>query len=300
MTLKIDGMRFGRLLALEKIGSVKKKVTWRFACDCGATVELPATLVSRGHTTSCGCLRKDRAREAVMRDVEGQRFGRLLVLGRAPDSGTGRVQWRCACDCGSQVDRPSKNLLNGTAQSCGCRKREAGIENVRAREVDLTGKRFGRLVVDGEHSRPAKGVKRYRCVCDCGGERLSRHGDLQSGRVVSCGCAEKGPHVSQPLMPPHALASGAVATAARRARKRSAGGTFTAAQIAELMVKQRGRCANCAVKLTDRNMARDHRKALARGGANDILNMELLCRPCNGRKSAKDEIAWANENGRLL
>lgn len=299
MTLKIEGQRFGRLLALERLGSVDKKVMWRFACDCGAQVELPATRVYRGHTTSCGCLRKDQAREAVMRDVQGERFGRLLVLERAPHAGTGRVAWLCACDCGNQVTRPSKNLLNGTATSCGCRKREAGLENVRAREVDLAGQRFGRLVVAGEHSRPSRGVKLYCCVCDCGGERVSRHGDLQNGRVVSCGCAEKGPHVI-PLMPERAREVCAASGATRRARKRAAGGTFTADQVQDLLVKQRGRCANCGDKLTASNMARDHRQALANGGSNHIRNIELLCRPCNGSKSAKDEIAWAQENGRLL
>lgn len=45
---------------------------------------------------------------------------------------------------------------------------------------------------------------------------------------------------------------------------------------------------------------RDHRTALVNGCTNDIGNIELLCGPCNQRKSAKDEIAWANENGRLL
>ena len=35
-------------------------------------------------------------------------------------------------------------------------------------------------------------------------------------------------------------------------------------------------------------------------GTNDIGNIELLCGSCNQRKSAKDEITWANENGRLL
>lgn len=300
MTLKIDGQRFGRLVAIERTGSVDKKVMWRFACDCGALVELPATRVYRGHTTSCGCLRKEQARAAVMRDIDGMRFGRLMVTGRAPDDRSGRVAWQCQCDCGTMVSRPSKNLLNGTATSCGCRKREAGIQNVRAREVDMTGQRFGRLVIAGEHSRPKPGVKLYRCVCDCGGERISRHGDLGNGRVVSCGCAEKGPHVDKPLMSQKARMDGAAANARRRARKLKAGGSHTAAQIIELRGKQRGRCANCGCKLTDKILRRDHRKALANDGDNDIRNMELLCAPCNGSKGAKDEIAWANENGRLL
>lgn len=101
-------------------------------------------------------------------------------------------------------------------------------------------------------------------------------------------------------MPVKARAVCAANNANRRALKRAAGGSFTAAQIEALLLKQRGKCANCGCTLTSANMARDHRQALARGGSNDILNMELLCRPCNGSKSDKDEIAWAQENGRLL
>lgn len=45
---------------------------------------------------------------------------------------------------------------------------------------------------------------------------------------------------------------------------------------------------------------RDHRRALADGGTNNIGNIELLCGTCNLRKHAKDPIAWARENGRLI
>jgi 5-methylcytosine-specific restriction endonuclease McrA len=235
-----------------------------------------------------------------MVDVAGLRFGRLVVTGLAPDAKNGRVAWLCACDCGRQVTRSSKNLLNGTATSCGCRKREAGMANVRAREVDLSGSRFGKLVVAGEAGRPKPGVKLYRCVCDCGCERISRHGDLTNGRVISCGCAERGPHVEEPLTSDRAREICAASGANRRARKIAAGGRYTADQVADLLKKQSSKCANCGCELTGRNMARDHRVPLANGGSNDISNIELLCRPCNSRKHAKDPIAWARENGRLI
>lgn len=67
-----------------------------------------------------------------------------------------------------------------------------------------------------------------------------------------------------------------------------------------MSIKQRHRCANCGDPFKMVGMNMDHRVALARGGSNDILNIELLCPPCNNRKRDKDEIAWANENGRLL
>lgn len=79
----------------------------------------------------------------------------------------------------------------------------------------------------------------------------------------------------------------------------SIGGSFTAAQIADLYAKQRGCCANCGVKLGEA-FHRDHKVALHLGGSNDITNIELLCQPCNNKKHAKDAVRWANENGRLL
>lgn len=298
MTLKIDGMRFGRLVALEKVGSVKKKVVWRFRCDCGTVTDLPATFVARGHTQSCGCLRIEASRESVARDIAGKRFGRLLVVGRSGTSeGAGRIGWNCVCDCGSEVVRSSKNLVNGTAASCGCRKREAGAENILARVVDYVGQRFGKLVVTKEVKQLQPGIKRWACACDCGGTKVARHTDIQAGRVISCGCAARGPHVTDPFMPAHARAVGSAAGATRRARKRGAGGAYTAKQLQEVFARQRYLCANCGKKL---KLVGDHKIALAIGGSNHIENMEGLCVPCNSRKNAKDEIAWAQENGRLL
>lgn len=295
MTLHIAGQKFGRLLAVRYLRSEKKKAVWLFRCDCGAEPELLATFVKRGHTQSCGCLRIERAREAVLSDISGRRFGRLSVLCRSGFSRDGRVQWSCICDCGRTVDRSAKNQQNGTATSCGCKKAEAAAENVAAREVDFVGRRFGKLVVVSLASNDR--AKRWLCSCDCGGKRIVPHGSLQQGRTVSCGCAAKE---RTSYMSADARAKGAAACARRRARKRQAGGSFTAEQIDELYKKQRGRCAWCHAKLTDKNMARDHRTALANGGSNEIGNIELTCTPCNLRKSAKDEIAWANERGCLL
>jgi 5-methylcytosine-specific restriction endonuclease McrA len=85
----------------------------------------------------------------------------------------------------------------------------------------------------------------------------------------------------------------------RRARKLGAGGDFTAGQILILYNRQRGRCACCKNKLKV-GYHKDHRKALVNGGDNSIRNIELLCPGCNLAKGAKDEIHWANLNGRLI
>lgn len=56
-------------------------------------------------------------------NLSGQRFGRLLVLSRAPDH-DGRVAWYCQCDCGNKTIATSHALRSGNKQSCGCYHRE--------------------------------------------------------------------------------------------------------------------------------------------------------------------------------
>ena len=54
--------------------------------------------------------------------------------------------------------------------------------------VDLTGRRFGRLVVSGLHS--VKPVH-WNCRCDCGGTTIVRAGNLTEGNTRSCGCLRR-------------------------------------------------------------------------------------------------------------
>lgn len=52
---------------------------------------------------------------------------------------------------------------------------------------DLTGRRFGKLVVTPTFQ--TKGGHAYwLCRCDCGGEKMVRGSHLKDGHVTSCGC----------------------------------------------------------------------------------------------------------------
>lgn len=56
--------------------------------------------------------------------------------------------------------------------------------------IDLTGQRFGRLVVLNRASGPVKKgchVK-WRCQCDCGKEIVTSSSNLRMGASTSCGC----------------------------------------------------------------------------------------------------------------
>jgi hypothetical protein len=53
--------------------------------------------------------------------------------------------------------------------------------------IDMTGQRFGKLVVLRRAPTPS-GEARWSCVCDCGGERVVQGGALRKGQTTSCGC----------------------------------------------------------------------------------------------------------------
>jgi hypothetical protein len=87
-------------------------------------------------------------------------------------------------------------------------------------------------------------------------------------------------------------------SANRKARKR-AGGTHTAADISDLLRLQKCKCAICKTSIRDRYHI-DHITPLARGGSNVRANLQLLCPPCNQRKSDRDPIAHMQSLGMLL
>ena len=54
--------------------------------------------------------------------------------------------------------------------------------------IDMTGKRFGKLtVVERAATVPGETSARWRCVCDCGNEKVVYGTDLRRGDHKSCG-----------------------------------------------------------------------------------------------------------------
>ena len=70
-------------------------------------------------------------------DLTGQTFGRLAVIERAenlypvPGYSSGKVAWRCRCECGRECITTGAALRKGQTKSCGCLAREAGRVNAR-------------------------------------------------------------------------------------------------------------------------------------------------------------------------
>ena len=57
-----------------------------------------------------------------------------------------------------------------------------------SRLIDLTGRRFGRLVVVSRAENDRCGPLRWHVKCDCGEERVVQGDNLRSGHTTSCGC----------------------------------------------------------------------------------------------------------------
>lgn len=56
-------------------------------------------------------------------DLTGRRFGRLVVVSRAPTKKNGNnpiTMWTVRCDCDTVKDVQRANLMNGRTTSCGC------------------------------------------------------------------------------------------------------------------------------------------------------------------------------------
>jgi hypothetical protein len=58
-------------------------------------------------------------------DITNQRFGRLVAIEATDKRVSGKVMWRCICDCGVETISNVQHLREGRRVSCGC-AREAG------------------------------------------------------------------------------------------------------------------------------------------------------------------------------
>lgn len=111
------------------------------------------------------------------KDLTGQRFGKLTVVGPTAERKQGYIVWECRCDCGSTVFARTDKLRLGIVTSCGCE-----------RQKNLTGLRFGRLTVLRQTEERKNDSVVWECLCDCGNTAfVTRHG-LVAGNTQSCGC----------------------------------------------------------------------------------------------------------------
>src|SRR6266404_463484 len=67
----------------------------------------------------------------VLKDITGQRFGRLLVVRRAENNKHKAAMWVCLCTCGIEKVVLGDNLRLDIIRSCGCLSAELSAERCR-------------------------------------------------------------------------------------------------------------------------------------------------------------------------
>lgn len=64
-----------------------------------------------------------------MKNISGQRFGKLIAIKPTGDKKNNNYLWLCKCDCGKTIITKSANLTCGGTQSCGCLRAENIIKH---------------------------------------------------------------------------------------------------------------------------------------------------------------------------
>lgn len=84
------------------------------------------------------------------------------------------------------------------------------------------------------------------------------------------------------------------------AENRRAVGVLKFKEVKGIITKQKHKCAICFCKLPARGYHIDHIHPIAKGGTNEISNIQITCETCNRRKGSKNPFDYAKSLGRLL
>ena len=171
--------RFGKLVAIECVGSNHYGKIWKCKCDCGNEHNVVAARLKNGSIKSCGCSKN-------YENLTNKQFGRLTVLNLHSKIGK-NTKWICKCDCGTQTIVKHDHLKSGHTQSCGCYNKQRIKETL---THDLRTKKYTKLTpVDVDNTKNDKVY--WLCQCDCGNKCSVPATSLVTGNTKSCGCILK-------------------------------------------------------------------------------------------------------------
>lgn len=119
----LTGQKFGRWTVLEKYGYHRHLIHWTCRCDCGTVRFVSEAGLRNGTSSSCGCYNREVVSsmgELKIKNLTGQRFGRLVAIYRTNKQAGNNYKWHCLCDCGRGKDVAGYELTSGKTKSCGC------------------------------------------------------------------------------------------------------------------------------------------------------------------------------------
>lgn len=119
----------------------------------------------------------------------------LCILGATEHrTRSGEVMLDCLCKCGNRKLIAKSRLTHRSSKvrSCGCIRRRAAAERSSRRLIDLSGRKFGHLLVMFRDGTASNGQPTWTCWCDCGQVLVKAMGsNLKNGTTRSCGCLRR-------------------------------------------------------------------------------------------------------------
>lgn len=127
--------------------------------------------------------RVDMKRNKLVKDIAGNRYGRLRAVKFAGTDKTGNAVWDCKCDCGNTHIVRAAKLKTGNTKSCGCLRQEMVYDYEPSKIIiegdlakielrDIEGNVTGYALVDKEDYDKVKDI------------RWALYGNYVAGRVT--------------------------------------------------------------------------------------------------------------------
>lgn len=138
-------MKYGRLTIVSEERDKDHKVLC--VCDCGVKKKVTIFNLKSGNTSSCGCLRREKMKEAmkVLRtgkkpsnyvDFTGKRIGFIQVLRRVKDVRKHTSTYECQCDCGQLFVTEISTLRRCKYMRCECGPKNHPLKNKLQKMID--------------------------------------------------------------------------------------------------------------------------------------------------------------------
>ena len=194
------GKQYKELTAIAPVNILNKenhtgsRQYWLFQCSCGNKICKTFSAVSSNQKApDCGHSRVEKRTSQYI----GKTYNNLTVI--ALDNEYKELNhikslnsyYKCQCKCGNFKTVRINALVSGEVKSCGCLKKEQDLQNLKhgITLIDLTGKKFGMLTVQERVINPNDLNDSYwKCICECGREKIARGSSLRAGTTSSCGC----------------------------------------------------------------------------------------------------------------
>lgn len=125
--IDITGTIYKYLLVLGRdLDPNLKRPHWICLCDCGQIRSINGSNLRKGVATHCG-----NQYHRQLRNLTGQVFGRLTVIGEAPRIKKYGRRWLVRCSCPNKTEKIIADglLTSGHVSSCSCYRKEEATKN---------------------------------------------------------------------------------------------------------------------------------------------------------------------------